>query len=323
MRNLSDDDSKVKALDELFLQVGVYRSSVDYKALLDAIRRFHKIAPYNAMLVSIQKPGSVFVASAAQWKKDFGRRIKPDARPLVILQPFGPVSFVFELGDTDGEQFPKELEQPFKTKGKLPPYVMENLVSSLPRSGIACYEADHGTASAGSIERLAKAMWQELPAARQKGKQLVLAEPIRVIVYYAMLVNKNLDMGAKFATILHELAHIYCGHQGTPLKKWKLWPNRPGLDKGVKEFEAESVAWLVCERYGVDNPSEKYLSGYLTANNEIPNISLETVLKATNTIETMLHGCFQARKELLWTKALRVVNNFQRLPARAEVAQQP
>ena len=296
MRDLRDDESKIKALDELFQQVSSYKSSTDYKELLEVIRRFHNIAPYNAMLIGIQKPGSKYVASAAQWKKDFRRTIIPGARPLVILYPFGPVRFVFELGDTEGEKFPEEMEQPFKTKGNLSPDVMEKLVSSLPRSGIAYYEADHGTASAGSVRLSREDLWMPLPVARQAGKQ---ADVITVNLFYELLVNKNLDLGAKFATILHELAHLYCGHLGTPLEKWNAWPKRRGLNIETREFEAESAAWLVCERFGVSNPSEQYLSGYLKKNATIPDISLEAVLHATNTIETMLQGFFIVRKEFL------------------------
>ena len=295
MRDLNDDESKLKALDQLFQQVGAYKSSNEYRMLIDVVRRFHYMAPYNAMLINVQKPGSRYVASAAQWKKDFQRAVIPGARPLVILHRFGPVRFVFELGDTaplpDSKPFPEDLLQPFKTKGALSQDAMGNLLSSLPRSGIAYYEADHGTASAGSIRPAPGGSWRELPVAQQI---------VSVNIFYEMIVNKNMAREDKFATILHELAHLYCGHLGIPpVEKWNFWPRRTRLHISTSEFEAESVAWLVCERLGVSNPSDKYLSGYLSKNNEIPNISLETVLKATNTIESMLQGSFAIRKEVL------------------------
>lgn len=70
--------------------------------LLEFVKKFPHIAPYNAMLVHVQKPGSQYVCSASEWRNGYHRDIKPGARPLVILRPFGPVSFVFELLDTDG-----------------------------------------------------------------------------------------------------------------------------------------------------------------------------------------------------------------------------
>ena len=54
------------------------------------------------MLINIQGSGSVYVASAYEWRNIFNRTIKLGARPLVILRPFGPVAFVFELNDTEG-----------------------------------------------------------------------------------------------------------------------------------------------------------------------------------------------------------------------------
>lgn len=49
------------------------------------------------MLLHIQKPGSNYVTSVAEWQNRFDRCIKPEARPMVVLRPFGPVSFVFDL----------------------------------------------------------------------------------------------------------------------------------------------------------------------------------------------------------------------------------
>jgi hypothetical protein len=290
VRNLKDDESKIKALDELFNEVGVYRKSQDLKKLFDFIKRFPDIAPYNAMLINIQKPGSQYVATAAQWRNRFGRTIKPSGRPLVILQPFGPVRFIYELGDTEGsDPFPDELLNPFRTEGQLPKGTMPNLRWNLPRDGIAYYEADHGTVGAGFIQ------------ITEKGKRRGLERNglPQVKVFYEMVVNRNLTDSTKFVTVLHELAHLYCGHLGTPDEKWHFWPKRLGLVKNVKEFEAESVAWLVCERLGINNPSASYLSGYVNENDEIPNISLETVLKAVNIVESMIHRHLELRKDVL------------------------
>ncbi len=75
------------------------------------------------------------------------------------------------------------------------------------------------------------------------------------------------------------------------------WPDRRGLDKLSAEFEAESVTYLVCERLGIDNPSAEYLSGYLKKDQEIPNISIECVMKAAGLIEQMGRERLKLRKE--------------------------
>ena len=91
------------------------------------------------------------------------------------------------------------------------------------------------------------------------------------------------------------MAHLYCGHLGTPNDKW--WPDRRGLPHNVREFEAESVAYMVCARLGIDNPSERYLAGYADQQNEVPPISLECVIKSAGRIETMGRKKLQPRKE--------------------------
>jgi hypothetical protein len=92
-----------KALDQLFTLTMQYQSSATYQELLSFVGRFRFYSPYNAMLVHVQMPGATFVASASRWLTKYSRRIKTGARPIVILQPKGPVMFVFDVSDTEGE----------------------------------------------------------------------------------------------------------------------------------------------------------------------------------------------------------------------------
>ena len=95
-------------------------------------------------------------------------------------------------------------------------------------------------------------------------------------------------------TLAHELGHLYAGHIGTPNPNW--WSDRRGLDLKVREFEAESIAYLVCARFGIDNPSEAYLAGYMRNNEEIPEISLDCVTRVAGLIEQMGRGRLTPRK---------------------------
>ncbi|MBK7442542.1 MAG: hypothetical protein IPI65_13570 [Bacteroidetes bacterium] len=49
------------------------------------------------------------VLSAEKWKK-YRRTIKKNARPLLILMPFGPVEFVYDITDTEGDEIPEYLK---------------------------------------------------------------------------------------------------------------------------------------------------------------------------------------------------------------------
>ena len=57
---------------------------------------------------------------------------------------------------------------------------------------------------------------------------------------------------------------------------------------GIKEIEAESVAYLVCMRQGLKSNSERYLSNFRTPDDiELPFFGLNGVLLATDYIEKM------------------------------------
>lgn len=144
--------NELPELDKLFDEVGTYRSSADFRELLDFIRRFRRIAPYNAMLLHIQKPGSTYVASASDWRDRFQRRPKPGARPLIVLRPFGPVAFVYELTDTEGEPFPQKIESPFFADGFVPESFLNKFSFNMFLNGISLTEQDYGTDSAGFIK---------------------------------------------------------------------------------------------------------------------------------------------------------------------------
>lgn len=288
---------RIPELDKLFYEIGTYKKTSEFKELLEFVKKFPNIAPYNAMLLHIQKPGSTYVASAAEWNNRFERYIKPEARPLVLLRPFGPVAFVFDLSDTYGSKpFPKQLLNPFSVEGKISSLEFQRLIKNLRCDGILCSEADYGTNMAGMIYN---------SSGGQEIKIQTNTKEVWVKVLYNMIINKNHNVESKFATVLHELAHLYCGHLGSP--NTKCWDDRRWLNEKEREFEAECVCWLVCERKGLRNPSAEYLNSYLDDNEIIPDISTDTVLKAVAMIESMLCENKNPRKEII-TKTIDLRN---------------
>jgi hypothetical protein len=131
-------------MDNLFQDVKRYQNGQDLNGVFAFIKKFRNVAPFNAFLLHVQKPGSAYVATAAEWFTKFKRKVKPKERPLVILQPFGPVSFVFELSDTEGDEpFPDELLKPFKIEGRfLTQQITRHLFQNLIRYGVSCHEGD-------------------------------------------------------------------------------------------------------------------------------------------------------------------------------------
>jgi len=150
-------------------------------------------------------------------------------------------------------------------------------------------EKEAGSQSAGFICTVTKRKFLKVLKKTQPKPQYV-SIPLR----YELLLNSKHSSVAKYATITHELGHLYCGHLGTPNKNW--WPNRHTLVANLCEFEAESVCYLVCKRLGIDNTSDEYLSGYVQKHEETPAISLEAVMKAAGLVEKMGRERLKPRK---------------------------
>ena len=289
-----DRDAAQRALDELFQFARQYTNSQEFKGLTEFILRFRLYSPFNALLAHIQMPGASYVAPAHRWARDYKRRIWPGARPIVLLQPGGPVMFVFDVSDTeplpDAEPLPRHVTHPFEVLsgwvGDQPGWTMENA----KRDGVRVVERDAaGSQSAGQIgvaEPGATVRFQ----VRQRPEPVFCDMKVR----YELLLNAKHSPEAKYATLAHELAHLYCGHLGTPNDDW--WPDRRGLSETVREFEAESVAFLVCGRLGIENPAAEYLSQYVNSHASTPAISLNCVLKSAGLIEQMGQSRLNLRK---------------------------
>lgn len=276
-------DEKVtqRALDELFKATIAYRSSKSYLELMRFIARFRFYSVFNAMLIHIQRPGVRFVAPPSRWEREYGRRVKPDANPLVILQPKGPVMFVFDVADTEGQVLPPQIDKPFEVRGGRIGKELEHTLENVKRDGIRIHERKLGSQQAGSIRPADPRVpvYLDFPTSVKSG------EKVRIAVLFELTINLDLSPEARYATLVHELAHIYCGHLGTPNKPW--WPDRRGQPPRTQEFEAESVTYLVCARLGIDNPSAEYLASYTKTQDQVPDISLDSVIKAASLVEEM------------------------------------
>lgn len=267
-------------LDELFRLTQQYKESGKYLELLQFIARFRHYSPFNAMLVHIQMPGARFFNSAKRWYMKFYRSIKPAAKPLMILRPGGPIMMVYDVSDTEPDKnlptiiLPDDLIFPFEaTSGKIGSEL--NLTIENCKRDLIQVRFEHfGSQQGGSIQ-LINSIADEVHNSLHKA-----AEP-----RYLIRLSNTASNESQFVSLLHELAHLYCGHLGTLNENW--WPDRPGLSLAVKEFEAESVAYIVCSRAGIKNQSELYLADYLLKNNEIPEISFDHVMKAAFLIENM------------------------------------
>ena len=255
-----------------------------YAQLLRFTARFRRYSPYNALLVHVQMPGATYVAPPSRWLAEYGRQIKPGARPIVVLRPRGPVMFVFDVKDTEpgpnAKPIPEGVLAPFAARGSPVGRQLRLAIANAKRDGVRVSLREEGSQSAGSIR-------SATGAARFIVFEHGVRKPrrVRVPLRYELLMNRDLATESRYATVVHELAHLYCGHLGTPDDRW--WPDRRGVPPDVMELEAESVSYLVCRRFGVDSSSASYLARYLRDNKPLPDISLERVMVAAGLVEDM------------------------------------
>ncbi|MBX7135132.1 MAG: hypothetical protein K1X67_20895 [Fimbriimonadaceae bacterium] len=161
------------------------------------------------------------------------------------------------------------------------------------RDGVRVHSRKSGSQAAGAIRSVPGCKDTQLFQIRRDADRAPVMAPIPV--RYEMTLNDDLSREGRYATLVHELAHLYCGHLGSPNERW--WPNRRGLSHAHVEFEAESVTYLVCTRLGIDNPSAEYLSNFAKTQSEVPDISLECVMKVAGLIEDMGEKRMKAREK--------------------------
>jgi hypothetical protein len=256
-------------LDQLLTDSRLYTKSRDYKDLLDFVIRLRNFAPFNAMLLQVQKPGLRFAASACDWRERFQRTPKEGARPLLILWPFGPVALVYDGLDTEGKELPADAASCFVAHGTINQESISSFAGLMSSKHVECRTVDAGDGAAGSIRVIKRAVTSKDPT------------------FYRVLLNRNHEAATQFVTIAHELGHLFLVHLG--LDKKLSIPDRSTMTHAQVELEAESVAYLVCARNGVGSKSEVYLSHYVEEKTTIDDIDVYQVVRAAGQIEGLLN----------------------------------
>lgn len=264
--------NEIGALDLLLREVRALKSRKSIVALCDMAVRFRNLAPFNAMLIYMQRPDATSVLRAEQWR-ELKRYPKASARPVVILVPFGPVDFVYDFADTYGAAIPAQLSlgnlggNAFGVDGQLSVSHLTDFYKRCAKFGIFVEEKSSKLFRAGICSRRDNDLFE---------------------------IELDIDhlVAQKFATLCHELAHISCGHMGAVkgLAEDHRWRNYATM-----ETEAELTSYLVACRFGIKPHSGEYLK-WFTVGGVVPEFSLETVLVAAGKVESLLRGDLRKRK---------------------------
>jgi hypothetical protein len=261
------------SLDELFARSRRYRATKKFAAAVDFISRFREYSPFNNMLVFLQNPLATYFATARHWRRAFGRRIKDEARGLVILAPRTPVLMVYDIADTEGPPLPHKFEVFTQTTGPFNPLILDRTLKNAERDRILIERKAMGLLRGGfSTARTREAGWKMRIGLREQ-----------------------LEPAAAYSVLCHELAHIYLGHLGADKDGW--WPYRSTLPCAVTEIEAEAAAYIVCRRLGLQTRSAEYLSSFVENNEDLESISLDLVSRTAARLEEMGRRLLPPRKE--------------------------
>jgi hypothetical protein len=269
----------------------IFQKIVDYGELEDFMRYAvysfltQKRSLFNSALAYLQRMGSSYLLSEEKWL-ECGRQLKPNAIPIVLMQPFGPVTFVYDILDTEGNRFPKGYV-PFKDFIEPEPQpISDDLFPKLKQMcvnmGVQYYEMPLGELVGGFATNLSMPVQYVLLKSRKKKV---------ITTWYAVVVNSYSNNTAKTHVLLHELGHILCGHitlsDAQREKSTLKVPLRPKgeLTLNKMEWEADKTCEFVGRLLGYRYNADKYLSGYgyTRLNNEEPG-ALRAAMDAADRI---------------------------------------
>ena len=285
LKGKTKDEYMKEITDKLEAGVRGVLDSENYKSYLTSMSKFHTYSFRNTMLIFLQKPDASLVAGAGKWQSEFERTRKQGERGLKILAPnFYKVKKRVPKKDPD-------TGEPIKDKdGKtvmdeqeitVPDYRVVSVYDVSQTEGKELPEA-HVDMLSGDVEQ-----FQDLQAALERSSPYAISiEPIldgaKGRCFYLeqrIAVNEGMGELQTLKTAIHEVAHARLYERNSHLAEDK----QP--DKATREVQAESVAYAVCQYWGLD--TSDYSFGYIanwSSGRDLKELqaSLETIRAAAN-----------------------------------------
>ena len=277
------------------LETGIQElfESERYKAYLTTMSKFHSYSFNNTLLIAMQ--GGQLVAGYNKWRDDFHRNVKKGEKAIKILAP-APFKAKKEVQKLDAQGRPvmgkdgkpvtevQEIQVPaFKivsvfdvsqTEGEpLPSIGVEELTGSVERYG-EFFKALEQTSPV-------PIGFEDIPGGSHGYYHLTEK---RIAIQEGMSELQTLK------TAIHEIAHSKL-HAIDPEAPAIEQADRP--DSRTREVQAESVAYAVCQHYGLDTSdySFGYVAGW-SSGKELKELkaSLETIRATAHELITTIDG---------------------------------
>ena len=256
-----------------------------YREYLKVMSKFHNYSFNNTLLIAMQKPDASLVAGFSAWKNNFGRNVMKGQKGIKIIAP-SPFKIRQEVEKIDphtqkpiigkdGKPVTEEKEV------KIPAYKVVSVfdVSQTEGKELPDIAVDELT---GDVDR-----YKDFFAALEKTSPVPIAfENIEggSHGYYHLedkriAINEGMSELQTLKTAIHEIAHAKLHDIDLNAPK----DEQPRVDRRTREVEAESVAYTVCQHYGLDTSdySFGYVAGW-SSGRELSELksSLETIRSA-------------------------------------------
>ena len=256
-----------------------------YKEYLKVMSKFHNYSFRNTVLIAMQKPDASLVAGFSAWKNNFERNVMKGQKGIKIIAP-SPYKIKQEMQKIDPHTQKPIIGKDGKpvTEEKeitIPAYKVVSVfdVSQTEGKELPDIAVDELT---GDVDR-----YKDFFAALEKTSPVPIAfENIEggSHGYYHLedkriAINEGMSELQTLKTAIHEIAHAKLHDIDLNAPK----DEQPRVDRRTREVEAESVAYTVCQHYGLDTSdySFGYVAGW-SSGRELSELksSLETIRSA-------------------------------------------
>ena len=287
-------DKLEQGIKELF-------ESERFKEYLRTMSKFYNYSFNNTLLIAMQKPEATYVAGYTSWQRNFDRQVMKGEKGIKILAP-APYKAQEEREKID----PLTQKPVIGADGKAVTETVEVLrpafkvvsvfdVSQTDGKELPDIIVDELKGTVENYEAFFDALRQESPVPISFEDIPGGAKGFFSPVESRIAIQEGMSEIQTVKTAIHEIAHAKL-HAVKPDEKAAPEDKK---DRHTKEVEAESVAYTVCQRYGIETSdySFGYIAGW-SSGKETKELksSLDTIRK---TAAEMIEGIDAKLKELV------------------------
>ena len=256
---------KVKEItDKLENGIKELFSSDKYVTWLNTMSKFHEYSLNNTILIAMQKPDATMVAGYTQWQKDFERNVNKGEKAIRILA-WNPYKEKVERDKVD-----PETHEPIKDEnGQTVKETVEVQRPSFKVVNVFDVSQTDGKelpTLATELKGNVKDFQDFFEALKRTCPVPIAFEDIKTGAkgYFHQTENRiaikeGMSEMQTIKTTIHEMAHQKL--HSVQQEKDQSYADKKQQTRSEKEIEAESVAYTVCQHFGID--TSDYSFGYV------------------------------------------------------------